>query len=223
MVTFELQAQSAFWQNPRESMTRLSSPGPSPSAIAGILGCALGFPAVRVKQKAPPYWRVSPELLAWQEAVDCRVACAWTGPRMQIPRFSHSVKLIKKLGESTPALQEQVLIWSPSYLVGVQLQEGEDALAEALRAPRWRVYCGYRDSPAWITNVSLTNREAFWATPCASHFEGTPISRHVVNDAETGERIELAKDFWEYMPRADASLADERHLLRSWVRLPSRA
>jgi hypothetical protein len=163
-------------------------------------------------------------MLAWLEESNCRVACAWAGKQFQIKRFSHGLKLQKDHFNEGPLIEEAVLIWMPRYLIAVEVDDGEDALFQSLANPRWRPFLGTRSSPAWISNITRGGVAARWATVVERANEGlevTAIGRHVVNDVETGERIQMSSQFWDYMPQGEAHLPTPDEFLRTWVRLPA--
>ncbi|MDD3886092.1 MAG: CRISPR-associated protein Cas5 [Victivallaceae bacterium] len=213
IVRFELAGDLALWRNVYDSMGSFSALGPSPSALAGLLGAALGFPSPRSQAAAGGddaelkkqwrnglFWPNSPQLLAWERDNDCRVACRWTGGRPR--RIAWNVNGCKEISNPENLRMQQQLIEHPAYEVLVRLPEAEAArLMAALRRPAFRLYLGSSCCPA-IVRVAEFGKEpescAGWAfcSSLCSMGEVVPLSRHVVSPQPV-ERLRI-DGFWVY-------------------------
>lgn len=212
-LVFELTGDMAMWRNPYESMGSFSCLGPAPSNIAGLLGAALGFASPRsqgaadqnekqlqaLSQKGLP-WPVSEEMLQWEEANDYHVACRWTGdfPR----RVPWNVNGCKEIGKGENLRIQQQIIENPAYEIVVRLsREAAKKMEAALKNPAFPLFLGASFCRAIIKNVRIQDElppGGNWAQQKDIAWgEATPLSRHIVNAADTHERI-CSNGYWIY-------------------------
>lgn len=227
-----------MWRNPYESMGSYSCLGPSPASLAGLIGAALGLASPRSQGAAEPDaktlkeqnrqglpWPVASELLKWQEDNDYHVACRWLGgiPR----RVPWNVNGCKEIGKGENLRIQQQIIDSPTYEVMVRLTEAvAQKVAEALKSPAFPLYLGASFCRAIVKNIRVQEdlppggnwaqfKEIAWG-------EVTPLSRHVVNAAETFERIR-SDGYWLYPTPSYPGEIQADPLIKGYCRLEKKA
>lgn len=234
ILIFELSGDMALWRNVYDSMGSYSCLGPAPSNLAGICGAALGFASPRsqaageqdakalklLDRKGMP-WPVSPELLAWEEANDFRVACRWAG---KFPvRAPWNVNGCKEIGKGENLRIQQQVILAPVYEVAVQLPSPEaERLAAALRTPAFPLSLGAAFCRAIVRRIRLAGalpESADWAfrldgIPLG---EAVPFSRHIVNPEECFERIE-SDGYWVYPTAEHPGVKQDNPFVKGWIR-----
>jgi len=151
-------AEQALWQLPSEAMARWSAPLPSPSALAGILGAAMGFRQSGNSAKSGG-WEVSPEWVKWIDGTRPEVAVAMTSPLKRKSLNTNGLKTPSELpasagGESTLRIL-QTFLEEPHYKVAVRLGNGETELLSALRNPVFPIYLGNTHCCGKITNPEM--------------------------------------------------------------------
>lgn len=233
-LVFELTGDIAMWRNPYESMGSFSCLGPAPSNIAGMLGAALGFAAPRSQGAAPQDekalqklnrdglpWPVSAELLQWEETNDYHVACRWTGGFPH--RVPWNVNGCKEIGRGDNLRMQQQVIEKPSYEIVVRLpREAAEILADALKTPAFPLFLGASFCRAIIQNVRAQEElppGGNWAQrKDIAWGEATPLSRHIINAAETHERI-CCDGYWVYPTPAFQGELMTEPLIKGYCRM----
>ncbi len=215
-VCFRLSGETALWRNVYEAIGSFSCLGPAPSALAGLCGAALGFPSPRSQGEPAPdvqalkkqaqgglQWPVSPQLLEWEKANDCHVACRWRGGMVR--RIAWNVNGIKDIHEPENLRMQQQLVSAPDYDVVIRLTDAAAAseLAEALSQPAFRLYLGCSCCPAIVREIQLQDEFQQTGGNWAFHVrqnalgEATPLTRHRVGAAQSFDRLAI-DGYWIY-------------------------
>lgn len=239
ILIFTLTGDMAMWRNPYESMGSFSCLGPSPSALAGVLGAAMGFAGPRTQAAISPdekflktlekqgsLWPVSEELLAWEKRVDYHVACRWN--KCSWPeRSPWNVNGIKSIipdrsdlnsGNNLRMLQQVMM--KPSYEVAVRLETSEaECVAKALRAPAFPLFLGASFCRAFVRDIRVESgplTQGNWAFVSSFALgEATPLSRHRVDPELDGERIR-SDGYWIYTTEETGSGSLEDPFVRGY-------
>jgi len=191
MINFNLTGYQALWRDYREVFSHYSSAGPTPAAVGGLIGAAIGFnnrtlgPKVKTQGPLRP---LAPDYIQWLKANNPLIAIgiAKTNP---IRRRDWNVNGLKGAGALNEHFQilQKVLV-RPSYKILLQNlnSKEEQKVVNALKNPKYPIYLGATHYPGFIREVNSTFEESdyLWLQPTldSTQPESYPLSQHVTTE-----------------------------------------
>lgn len=158
IILFEMFAEQALWQLPSEALARWSAPLPAPSALAGILGAAMGFRQSGNSAKTGG-WEVSQEWIKWIDETRPEVAVALVTPLKRKSLNTNGLKTPAELpasaGGSSTLRILQTFLEEPRYKVAVRVGSGDTELLSALQNPSFPIYLGNTHCCGKIINPKM--------------------------------------------------------------------